>query len=132
MFRGLVMTMVLVLGFGVVPAMADEMPPDRDVVVGLNEALMPVSGRVGQNIVAVVSGIFPNGCYRWKGVQISQPESDLREVRAVAAVSQGMCIMVLIPFTKEISLGTFTEGEHAVRFVGGDGTFLERKIRIQP
>lgn len=132
MVRVLVMTMVVASGLWGASAQADEMPPDRDVVVGVNEALLPATGRVGQNIVAVISGIFPNGCYRWKGAQIANPEPDLREVRAVASVSQGMCIMVLIPFTKEISLGSFTEGEHAIRFVGGDGTFLEKKIRIQP
>lgn len=111
---------------------ADEMPPDRDLIVGVNEALLPPTLAAGKNVIAVLSGIFPNGCYRWKGTQVTHPEPELHEVRAIASVSQGMCIMVLIPFTKEVSLGALPAGQHTIRFVGGDGTYIERKIQIQP
>lgn len=120
---------ILMVGTGSM-AMANELPPDREIVVGVNEALVPETVAVGQQVIAVVSGIFPNGCYRWSGAKVTHPEPELHEVRAVASVSQGMCIMVLIPFTKEVVLGSFTEGTHTLRFVGGDGTYLERKLQV--
>jgi hypothetical protein len=55
----------------------------------------------------------------------------MHEVKSIASVSQGMCLMVMIPFTKEVSLGKFESGKHTLRFLNGDGTFLEKSMSIE-
>jgi hypothetical protein len=42
-----------------------------------------------------------------------------------------MCLMMLVPFTNEVNLGRLGAGEHVVHFMGGDGTYLEKKIVIE-
>ena len=42
-----------------------------------------------------------------------------------------MCLMVLVPFTKEIRLGKLSVGTHSVKLVNGDGTYIEKQINIE-
>jgi hypothetical protein len=46
-------------------------------------------------------------------------------------VSQGMCLMVLIPFQKDIRLGKLDSGEHQLKFLNGDGTYMERTLKVE-
>jgi len=39
--------------------------------------------------------------------------------------------MVLVPFTKEIRLGKLQTGKHALRFLNGDGTYLEKSLVVE-
>jgi hypothetical protein len=49
----------------------------------------------------------------------------------MATVSQGMCMMVLIPFTQEVRLGELQSGTHQLRFISGDGTYLQKTMVIE-
>jgi hypothetical protein len=82
--------------------------------------------------VVVASGIFPNSCYKMKGVRVRHAGPRAHEVALVASVYKGVCLMILVPFRKEVRLGKLVEGTHTVRFANGDGTFLERQFTVRP
>lgn len=103
---------------------------DREMVYGVTDALIPGGFDSNSDTFVVVSGVFPNGCYSWKRADVTA-DNFTHEVRNIANVSEGMCLMVLVPFTKEVRLGRLAVGEHTIRFVGGDGTYMEKKVRIE-
>jgi hypothetical protein len=104
---------------------------EKEVVVGFNDAYIPGGFDSGSDVFVVANGIFPNGCYKWKKADVKHLDTNVHEVSGVASVSQGMCLMVLVPFTKEIHLGQIGSGEHTVRMMNGDGTFIEKKLVIE-
>ncbi|MBN8538477.1 MAG: hypothetical protein J0M15_15605 [Deltaproteobacteria bacterium] len=104
---------------------------DREVIVGINEAFIPGGFDIYSETYVVASGIFPNGCYKWSRVDVKHVDKFNHEIRSVANVRQGMCIMVLIPFNKEVKLGKFDAGQHTLRFVNGDGTYLEKTMVVE-
>lgn len=104
---------------------------DREVIVGINEAFIPGGFDIYSETYVVASGIFPNGCYKWSHVDVKHVDKFNHEIRSVANVRQGMCIMVLIPFNKEVKLGKFDAGQHTLRFVNGDGTYLEKTMVVE-
>lgn len=103
----------------------------REVVVGINEAFIPGGFDIYSDTYVIASGVFPNGCYRWSRADVRHIDSYVHEIRSVANVQQGMCIMVLVPFNKEIKLGRFSAGKHLLRFVNGDGTYLEKTMMVE-
>jgi len=121
----------LLLGF----ANAQAVTPgneEKEVQVSINDALVPATVNAGDEVKAVISGLFNNGCYRYSRSAVAHDASnDIHEVSTYAQVSQGMCIMVLVPFTREVELGSFTKGEHRVRFMNGDGTYMEKRVVAQ-
>lgn len=131
MARILIISLVTIFSLSV-SAEPGAAPPARDMVVGVSEVQVPETAKAGEEVPAVVSGVFPNGCYRWKDAQIGQLTEDQHAVQVIASVAQGMCIMVLVPFAHEISLGSFEAGLHVIYFMGGDGTYLEKTIEVIP
>lgn len=109
---------------------ASAAPTEREIVVGLNDVYVPSGFDTASDVYVVANGIFPNGCYRWKRADVTHRDAFTHEVRSVASVSQGMCIMVLVPFTKEVQLGRFQAGKHLLRFLNGDGTYIEKSLNI--
>lgn len=106
-------------------------PEDKEVPIGINGVYVP-SGFTSQSEVYVVaSGVFPNSCYSWKKADVEEAQTFFHTVKSFATVKQGMCLMVLVPFQKEIKLGKFSVGEHTLRFENGDGTYLEKKVSIE-
>jgi hypothetical protein len=75
--------------------------------------------------------MFPNSCYSWKPAQVTSPTPFVHEVKAQASVVQQMCLMVMIPFQKDVDLGTLASGTHTLRFVNGDGTYFEKSLTIE-
>jgi hypothetical protein len=116
-----------VLAIGQAKAAADE----REVSIGFNDAFIPSGFDSNSDTFVVASGLYPNGCYRWKDAAVNHVSAKLHEIRGSAVVSQGMCIMVLVPFTKEIHLGKLEMGTHAIRLMNGDGTFIEKSLNIE-
>lgn len=112
-------------------AKAATQPPPRDVVVNVNDAYVPGGFDSTSDVFTVVNGIFQNGCYSWSYAEVTHPSQFVHEVRAHASVKQGMCIMVLIPYTKEVRIGKIGEGSHKLRFMNGDGTFFEKSVSIE-
>jgi hypothetical protein len=39
--------------------------------------------------------------------------------------------MVLVPFNKEVKLGKLNAGKHTLKFLNGDGTYLEKTLTIE-
>ena len=112
-------------------ALAQAPAPAKDVVLNVIDAYVPGGFDSTSDVFTVVNGIFPNGCYSWSRAEVTHPSQFLHEVRAVASVTQGMCIMVLIPYTKEIHIGRTGAGTHKLRFINGDGTYLEKTLNIE-
>lgn len=116
---------------GAITANADTPPPAKDVTVNITDAYIPSGFDSGTDAFVVVSGLFPNSCYRMKDAEVLNRSTTIHEIRAKASVSQGMCLMVLVPFSKEVQLGKLERGTHSLRFVSGDGTYMERKLEIE-
>ena len=118
---------------GSVSAFADNgtPPPTKDLVIGINDVYVPSGFDSGANAFVVVNGIFPNSCYRYKDAEVVHTSTTVHEIRAHATVSQGMCLMVLVPFSKEVQLGQLITGTHSLRFINGDGTYMERQLVVE-
>ena len=115
-----------------VAAFADEPVPVKEVAVTVQDVYVPGGFDANSDVYVIVSGVFPNSCYRWKDATVTHDkQANIHEVRSTALVSQGMCLMVLVPFTKEVRLGQLGAGDHRVRFMSGDGTYLEKTIVIE-
>lgn len=117
-----------------VPAMATGTATSlvtKDVTIGLNDVYVPGGFDSEADAYVVASGIFPNGCYKWKEADVKHVDTFNHEVQSVASVSQGMCIMVMIPFTKEIRLGKMASGSHSLKFINGDGTYLSKTLVVE-
>jgi hypothetical protein len=108
-----------------------EIPPVHEVTVGVSDAFVPGGFDSHSEAFVVVNGMFPNGCYRWKGAEVKHLDRLNHEVRSIASVSQGLCTMAMIPFTQEVRLGTLESGVHELKFMNGDGTYLLKKMTIE-
>ena len=103
----------------------------KDVTVSVTDAFIPGGFDSEADAYVIVNGLFPNGCYRWKSAKVTADDEFTHSIKSIASVSQGMCIMVLVPFTKEIRLGRLSSGKHTLKFVNGDGTFLQKTLNIE-
>lgn len=106
-------------------------PATKDVAIGLNEVYVPGGFDSSADAYVVASGLFPNGCYTWKGADVKHIDTYNHEIQSFATVSQGMCIMVLVPFSKEIRIGKLASGTHNLKFLNGDGTYLKKVMNIE-
>ena len=106
-------------------------PATKEVQIGLNSVYVPGGFDSNSDVFVVVNGIFPNGCYQWGHADVTNLDTLTHEVKSVANVSQGMCIMVLVPFQKEVRLGKFASGQHTLRFLNGDGTYFEKSMTVE-
>lgn len=123
--------LTVALMFGGVAMASDQAPVTREQVVTINDAFIPSNFDTASDAFVVVNGLFPNGCYRFKSSAVNHIGANLHEVRALATVSEGMCLMVLVPFSKEVQLGKLVAGDHAIRFVNGDGTYWEKSLQVE-
>jgi hypothetical protein len=104
----------------------------REVPIGISGAFVPAGFDSNSDSYVVVNGVFQNGCYKWsRAVNLTTKDEYTHEISSMATVTPGMCIMVLIPFQKEISLGKLAAGKHTLRFLNGDGTYLEKSLVIE-
>ncbi len=110
---------------------ASEPPQEREVTIGISGAYIPAGFNSRSDAYVIVNGVFQNGCYKWKKAEIKKLDSFTHEVRSIASVSQGMCLMVLVPFQKEVRLGSLDSGKHLLRFINGDGTYLEKSMVVE-
>jgi len=130
-FRSLALAAFCAFTSVLASAQPQGLPATKEVVIGISDAYVPGGFDSEADAYVVANGIFPNGCYRWKGAEVKDVNAFNHEVTSTALVSQGMCIMVLIPFTKEIRLGKLQSGEHHLKFLNGDGTFVEKTMKIE-
>lgn len=120
--------MFLVVGFSQTQANQNQ-NEEKEVQVSINDALVPSKVKAYENVKAVISGLFSNGCYKYSRSEVTHSANkDLTKVSTFAKVSPGMCLMVLVPFTREVDLGSYEPGEYKIRFVNGDETYMEKRI----
>lgn len=127
--KALIFSALTVLCFSI-PAFSNT-PATKEVQIGLNSVYIPGGFDSSSDVFVVVNGIFPNGCYNWGRADVSTLDAFTHEVKSVANVSPGMCIMVLVPFQKEVRLGKFATGKHTLRFLNGDGTYFEKSMNVE-
>lgn len=123
-------SLLLIGSLAGVSAFATE-PTIREVTIGVSDVFIPGGFGPETDAYVVVSGMFPNSCYRWSRSEVEHTNPTFHEIRSIATVSQTMCLMVLVPYSKEVTLGRLVSGEHTLRFVNGDGTYFERSLIVE-
>lgn len=123
--------MMALVTIGFMATAAAQTAPAKQVLIGISDAYVPSGFDSNSDAYVVASGVYPNGCYRWDKADVQHVSATVHEVRSFASVQQGMCLMVLVPFTKDIQLGKLEAGKHQIRFIGGDGTYLEKNMTIE-
>lgn len=103
----------------------------RENMIGVSDVYIPSGFDTGSEVFVVANGLFPNSCYRFKSSRVDHIGENLHEVRNYAEVTEGLCLTVMIPFHREIQLGKLVAGAHTIRFMNGDGTYMEKRISIE-
>jgi hypothetical protein len=129
--KKLVMSAFAIAAMGFLPMAHADQPLTKEVNITINEVYVPGGFSSETDAYVIVSGVFPNSCYRWGRSEVESPRANLYEVRSFANVTQAMCLMVLVPYSKEVRLGRLPAGEHTLRFVNGDGTYMERTVTVE-
>lgn len=117
--------------FGLVVFAEDSPIASKEVQIGVSGVFIPGAFDSSTEAYVVVNGVFQNGCYQWNRAEINNIDSFNHEVKTFANVAQGMCTMVLVPFLKDVRLGKLTAGQHNLKFLSSDGTYLERSLTIE-
>jgi hypothetical protein len=123
--------MISIVAFLTSTVFAAPTVPDKEVEIGISGVFVPAGFDSGSDAYVVVNGVFQNGCYSWKRAEVTNVSEFSHEIKSVATVKQGMCIMVLIPFQKDIRLGKLSTGKHSLKFLSGDGTYLEKSLNVE-
>lgn len=105
--------------------------PAKDVVIGIHDVYVPGGFGPDSDAYVVVNGVFPNSCYRFGRAEVVDKDKATHEITSIARVQQGMCLQMLVPYTKEVRLGQLSSGTHTLRFMNGDGTYFERTMEIE-
>lgn len=129
--KKIILAAVMCLGFVGTAQAAEQQKPGKEVMIGISDAFVPGGFDSRSDAFVVVNGMFPNGCYQWKRADVQKLPENVIEIRSFAQVQSGLCLMVLTPFTKEVRIGQLPTGEHKIRFVNGDDTYLEKTIKIE-
>lgn len=122
--------LITLLASGVAFAQEEQIQP-REVTAVVSEAFVPSGFDSQSDTYVVVSGVFPNGCYKYKRSDVDHVSSKTHEVRVIATVKPGICPRMLIPFSEEVKLGKLESGKHAVKIVNGDGTYFEKQMNVE-
>jgi hypothetical protein len=107
-----------------------EQATQKETQVNVSDVYIQRSRGVVEAQELLLTGLFPNGCYKWVRADVKHETDYIHEVRAIGKVTQGMCIMVMVPFTKEVDLGVLKEGTHTVRVMNADGTSIEKQFEL--
>lgn len=111
-------------------ASADQEITYKEVAISVMDAFVPGGIKANQNAYVVVNGLFPNSCYSLIGEEVKHVDGFTHEIRTIAKVRSGICLRVLVPFNREISLGQLSQGTHVVRFISDDATYFEKNMTI--
>ncbi|MCB0411816.1 MAG: hypothetical protein KDD22_04780 [Bdellovibrionales bacterium] len=107
-------------------------PTQKEVVVAVSDVYIPGGFDSETDVYVIVSGMFPNSCYNWAGADIDMKQQEsLVQVTSKATVSQGMCLTVLVPYTKEVRIGKLNSGKYTLRFPSPDGTYFDRELVVE-
>jgi hypothetical protein len=103
----------------------------REVQITVSEVFVPETKKSSGESYVIVSGMFPNSCYTWKGAEVTHKTPKEHEIKVFANVVQMICLMVLVPFSHEVVIGKLESGHHVLRFLNGDGTYFEKNLVIE-
>jgi hypothetical protein len=104
----------------------------KEILFYVSDTIVPSKAKIKEEVKAVVSGLFPNSCYRYSRSKVERDEeNNVVSISTYAIVSPGMCLTVIVPFTKEVKMGFFEPGEYKVKFLGPDDTFTEKRMIIE-
>lgn len=103
----------------------------HEKIVPVSDVYIPSGFDSASDAFVVVNGLFPNSCYSVKDAKVDHVGPALHEIRTFANVTDGMCLMVLVPFHKEVQIGKLGVGEHKLHFMNGDGTYMEKRLTIE-
>lgn len=106
-------------------------PQERIVAIAVNGAYIPSGFDSDADAYVVVSGVYPNSCYKWRNADIKNVDTFNHEIRSYATVTPGMCLMMMIPFNKEVRLGKLASGAHTLKFMNGDGTYMQKTLNVE-
>ncbi len=109
---------------------ATEQRIEKETYLNFSDVYVQKSRGIVEPKELLLNGMFPNGCHKWLKAEVTHLDKFTHEVRGLSKVAQGMCIMVMVPFTKEVDLGQLAEGEHLVRVINGDGTTIEKTFTM--
>lgn len=124
----------MILGFilAVMPAFAmADMPRTHETVLHVGDVFIPTEKNLSGDSYVVVSGMFPSSCYRWSRAEVNHSSDTTHQIRLIATVTEGMCLTVMVPYTKEVIIGKLQSGDHTLRFLNGDDTYFERTMTVK-
>ena len=130
MERLLFLFLAVVISTSAVAGPEPQVPQVSDEIVQVSDVYIPTELKSNGDAYVVVNGMFPNSCYRFKQADVKNKSATEHEIRVIASVTKTMCLMVLVPFSKEVALGRLERGTHRLRFVNGDGTYFEREMNV--
>jgi hypothetical protein len=85
------------------------------VPVSAQDLFVPQGFDDNDQVTVVLDGYFPNSCYRVDRVEKNiDNESKIITIEQFARVYPGPCLMLLVPFTSEVNLGTVPSGDYKV------------------
>jgi len=111
--------------------LASAAPAPKEIAIGISDAYVPTGFDSTSDAFVVTNGVFPNSCYRYSRSEVLNIDETTHVVKIYALVQPGMCLMVLVPFTKEVHLGKLKQGVHVIQFQNGDGTYFEKSLKIE-
>ncbi len=103
----------------------------HEKVIGVNDVYIPSGFDSQSDSFIVANGLFPHSCYKLKGADVEHVGTSLHQVTLKANVTEGLCLTVMVPFHKEVQLGKLVVGDHSVRMMNGDGTYMEKHLVIE-
>lgn len=104
----------------------------KEVNIAVNDVFVPSYVNQGEDARIVLSGTLPNGCYRYNRAEVRHATPFIHEIKAIATVTTNtMCLMVLVPFSKEVNLGALDAGTHVLRIIAGDDTYFEKTLVVR-
>jgi len=106
-------------------------PTTREVQLGISDAFVPSGFDSNSDANVIVSGWFPNSCYSWGHDSVATENTGTINVKSYANVTSGMCMMIMMPFQRQVDLGKLAVGNHTIHFLNGDGTYLEKTLNIE-
>lgn len=102
----------------------------KEVVMNINDVYFLDELKTEKPVRFVVNGMFPNSCYSFGRIEVGHESDSKHSVKVIANVLQGICAMVLSPYTQEDSLGLLKAGKHTVLFLSSDGVASEKSILV--
>ncbi len=105
---------------------------EKEVSIPITDVFLPEVAERNTDVKAVLIGMFPNSCYRWSQAVVTETNEMVHQINAKALVTtETMCLMMLVPYHKEINLGRLEPGEHSFRIINADDTFFEKKLTVK-